>query len=359
MSFQLNILIAPLDWGLGHATRCIPIIDYLLKNNHRVSMAAPRHINDFVKQYFPNLKTIPLRGYEISYSKKSIFFSAKIIVQIPKILSAIKRERQWLAKEIEQNHYDMIISDNRYGLHHPKVQSVIMTHQVSIQTGMGKFADLVLQKLHYRFLNRFNRVWIVDEEGTNNLAGKLAHPEKLPQNAEYTGILSQMMLYHSSVNLENKTKQNNIVILLSGPEPSRSILEAEIMEQIGRLNSEDTFTIIAGNLKAKEVDSSNVNYFAKLSGQALYNVLNDADLVICRSGYSTLMDLAVLKKRALLIPTPGQTEQEYLSGYCHKRFGCITGIQGKLALKTQIEAALKTQAISINSQPNFDSLLEK
>src|SRR5690606_17876403 len=188
---SLKILVTPLDWGLGHTTRCLSLIDYLIKEGHQVVVAAEGHSAMVLRTNFPELALLPLKGYRITYSKKRQWFVAKLLTQVPKILRAISREYRWLKQQQVIHHFDAIISDNRYGCFLNKVPSVLLTHQLQIQTNLGSGADKLLRLLHYRLLRNFQQVWIVDTVDGGGLSGKLAHPEVLPPQAKYIGLLSQ------------------------------------------------------------------------------------------------------------------------------------------------------------------------
>ncbi len=305
----LKVLIAPLDWGLGHATRCIPIIQYLLDQGCRVTLAGEGAAEVLLKSNFPELEILSLTGYRIRYSQTASGFTTKILKQIPQILHAIRSENHWLKTIQKQHQFDIVISDNRYGLKIPNTYCVIMTHQLQIQTGMGKFADHLLQWAHYRILEKFDACWVVDRQGEDGLGGALSQPLQIPDNASYIGILSQL---NPSVHKVQSDRQE-ILILLSGPEPMRGILEALILSQIESLTAY-RFQIVAGNPLGSSPTNlpDHVTYYTHLNAIKLNILIANASLVICRSGYSTLMDLAVMQKKALVVPTPGQTEQEYL-----------------------------------------------
>lgn len=339
MPAPLKILIAPLDWGLGHTTRCLPIIRYLQFLGHQVIAAAEGASAQLLIENFPALTVLPLSGYRIQYSKRKSMFTLKLLGQIPKILKAIKREHQWLQEQQAIHKFDAIISDNRYGLYHTRVKSVILTHQLQIQSGSGAFADYILRKLHYKLLERFHQCWVVDVAGDNNLSGKLAHPQALPHNAKYIGLLSQFDA-HTKIDLSSSIDPYNILMLLSGPEPMRGQLETMLLQQVQEL-PDMKFTLVAGNpLGTAKSVPDNVVYHTHLNAQSLAEALQQASLVICRSGYSTLMDLVVMRKRALLIPTPGQTEQEYLAQYLADKKYFTVKQQHQLSLSKDLPMAL-------------------
>ncbi len=304
-----RILIAPLDWGLGHTTRCIPIIEHLLQGGHHVIVACNTWQQSFLAQTFSTIEFVYLNGYDISYSHALKPAKAANLKLIPQVCNAIKAEQDWLQQNIATLKPDAIISDNRYGLYSKTIPCIIVTHQLQVQTGMGAAANRLVQRMHYRFLEQFNEVWVPDVAGEPNLAGHLSHCTKLPANTRYIGLLSQF-------EKKQQATQNGgyLLILLSGPEPQRSMLSALLWDQLQHHKGKVVF--VAGSEAAPQPAATipqHITYHKTLSGGQLAATITAADLIICRSGYSTLMDLILLGKKALLIPTPGQTEQEYLS----------------------------------------------
>lgn len=344
---RLRILVVPLDWGLGHTTRCMPVIRYLLSQGHEVMVAGENPAAGILKVAFPQITVLPLEGYRISYSKKRSGFMLRIVWQVPKILRAIRRERLWLRELLSAEHFDLVISDNRYGLHLPGIRSVILTHQLHIISGMGKVADRILQRFHYRLLSRFTNCWIVDRPGRDNLGGALSHPGVLPGNARYTGWLSRF----SGQAKEAGETAGQVLILISGPEPSRSLFESELLKQAAAL-TQYRFVVAAGAPGAGTppgdvpVLPSHIRYHPYLGTSDLLDAILGSELVICRSGYSTLMDLAVLRKKALLVPTPGQTEQEYLGKWLYEQGACLAVRQEYLNLEKDIPEALTLAGFS-------------
>ncbi|MCU0323584.1 MAG: hypothetical protein MUE72_14305 [Chitinophagaceae bacterium] len=186
-----TVLVAPLDWGLGHATRCIPIIKALLAKDYKVIIAADGKPKTLLQQEFPELFFVQLKGYQIEYSKNKLFLPIKILSQVPKILQAIRYEHQWLKRAILDYNIDLVISDNRFGLNHSTIPCIFITHQLTIQTPFSWLTSWV-QKINYNYINRFTTCWIPDVAGKNNMAGILSHPKKLPLiPVEYIGLLSR------------------------------------------------------------------------------------------------------------------------------------------------------------------------
>lgn len=318
-SRQPVVLVAPLDWGLGHATRCIPLIHALLKNGCTVLLAGNGNIRDLLSLEFPTLRWLELPGYHVRYATHRWATAFQIVAQIPQILSVIQYEQNWLKRVAQQYRIDAVVSDNRYGLHHSSLSSVFITHQLRIQSGLNKIADDVLQKMNYRFIQRFSACWVPDEEG-NGLAGQLSHPVQKPLvPLHYLGPLSRF------ANNDTPSSATHLLVLLSGPEPQRTLLEQLLQQQIGGYKGKVVW--VRGLPGAAETIDlpSHVEVHAHLPAAVLEQKIKNASFVISRCGYSTVMDLMVLRKKAVFIPTPGQTEQEYLARHlmAHNRALCI------------------------------------
>lgn len=323
---------------MGHTTRSMPLIRHLLTLGCTPVFAGNEAQRMIIKKTFPRLETIHLKGYDVSYSRNRHFFTPHLICQMPRLASIVRQEHQWLQYAIKKHAIDGVISDNRYGLYHKAIPSVIMTHQLRIQTGMGGLANDIIQQLHYRFLNRFQQVWVVDVPENQGLSGELAHPTTLPRNTVYIGLLSHLPLAERH---EETANNGSIVVLLSGPEPKRTMLQDVLWRQIAALQMPVTF--IAGSVRAVVPYSipSHVRFFTQLSGDDLYPILKYAQVVVCRSGYSTLMDLAALGKRAILVPTAGQTEQEYLAKLLAKKEGFVAVSETEMNLSAAIAHNIK------------------
>lgn len=303
---------------------------------------------------FPHLAILPLPGYEVTYSRTGKGFVPRIFAQIPKIQRAIRRERRWLLAEHARQPFDLVISDNRYGLKIPGLRSVIMTHQLQIITGFGAWADAVMRRMHYRMLEKFDECWIVDYRHAGALGGALSHPDTLPAHARYMGTLSQLRPPSD----DTCVRGNEVLILLSGPEPMRTILEEKLVGQAKDL-PEQRFRIVAGNPSGTVPDGgqvglpAHITYHTHLNADALADALHKAQLVVCRSGYSTLMDLSVFGRKALLIPTPGQSEQEYLASHLSGSGQFITRNQDEVNLNTDIPAALSRPGFPAENSSHY------
>lgn len=316
MNRNPNILICPLDWGIGHATRCVPIIDELLKQGASVIIGADKRPLAFLKNEYPQLKTIIFPGYKFSYSKNGNMV-IKMGLQVPKILAGIRKEHKLLDKIITEHKIDAVISDNRFGLWSKRVPSVFMTHQLKVKLpGKNQFGENMLFKLNKWFIRKYKECWIPDFEWEDNLSGELSHFKNEISSLFFIGPLSRFSKM-KDVN-ENVNFQNDILVVLSGPEPQRTILENKLLEELPKMNLK--CVVVGGKTELQEQRqiSENIKFYSHLNSKDLFQLINNSEIVISRPGYSSIMDLAALGKKAIFIPTPGQTEQEYLAQRFHQ-----------------------------------------
>jgi uncharacterized protein (TIGR00661 family) len=295
-----RILIAPLDWGLGHATRCIPIIRHLLENAHKPILAASGRPKKLLQVEFPDVETVEFEGYNISYPEGSGMLW-KMFRSTPHILKRIKQEHSELNALIDELKLDAVISDNRFGLYSDRVPCVYMTHQVMIK---APFFESVLYKLHNDYMQKFTEVWIPDH-AENGLSGDLAHKYPVPSNGKFIGPLSRFVP-------AEKELKTDLLVIISGPEPQRTRFEKLVLKQLEDFEGSSTVVLGTPDVQKDELNGS-IRIVSHLNASELETEIRSARLIVSRSGYSTIMDLAALGKQAVFVPTPGQTEQEYLA----------------------------------------------
>ncbi|MFM7710746.1 MAG: glycosyltransferase [Ferruginibacter sp.] len=330
-----TILIAPLDWGLGHVTRCIPIIQQLIDQGNRVLVATDPRGAVLIKETFPAVTILPLNGYGITYARNRAGFLPHLLRQFFRSRRCMNEEHRLLKNWVSMYSPDLIISDNRPGFFHPTVPSVYITHQLYIRTGFS-LLDRLAQTIHYRYIQSFNACWVPDLPHQHGWAGRLSHPKKMPSvPVTYIGPISRFKPLPS-------TKKYRIAFVLSGPEPQRSILEAKILDELRSFS--DPVLLVRGlpdNTKPLSDPPPNLTVFNHLQATDLNQAMADTEILVLRSGYSSIMDLAAMHRTAILIPTPGQTEQEYLAEYLSREKGFpmleqkAFSIQALLALHQQ------------------------
>ena len=298
-----TIYYAVLNWGLGHASRSSVIIQQLIHNNKIILFSSGNALN-YLKQMFPNVNCINMNCPEITYPKgKSLWFS--MLKQKSKFNTILKQEQKSVTMHIDSElESALIISDNCYGFYHCKVKSILLTHQLNIKS---PFFQNYLQKKIRSLFYPFHEIWIPDFEGEKNLAGELSHPafSKIP--CHYINPISNYKsLAPTAIRFE-------YCAIISGPEKQRTIFENEVIRFF--TNKKSPCLLIRGITENKKLElniPSHITVINFAAGSTLIEMVNKSSIIICRSGYSSIMDLYSCQKKCILYPTPGQTEQEYL-----------------------------------------------
>lgn len=312
----MRILVTPMDWGLGHASRCVPLVRELTRQGAEVVLASSGPALDLLRRYFPQLPAEPLPAYGIRYPSENMIWN--IARQLPRIGRTVRAEHRAVRRLVRKYEVDCIISDNRFGCFSSLTRNVFVTHQLSIRSPLlwGVFPTQgIIGYFNDFFIQRFDECWIPDVPGPDNLTGALSET-RLKMPVHYIGWLS----VHRALDLPRRYR---CTVVLSGPEPQRSRLEAILRPQLAVLG--EPCLLVRGRIEGKnDVEKRGLlTIVPYLLGAELNEAMAAADLVVARSGYSTLMDLAVMRQKALLIPTPGQTEQIYLAERLAGRGRCV------------------------------------
>lgn len=296
-----HIMVAPLNWGLGHATRCIPLIKYLLKLNKKVTIGSDGEALALLKEEFPLLKHVELPSYKIQYRSESLLGLIKD--NAINTIKAILSEKRVIKDFIDQEKPDLIISDNRYGIVSDKVPSFIITHQLQF-VGTNFMLRKILSIGVCYYINRFDKCLIPDNN-KSLLSGKISQNDCI-KSKEYIGPLSR--LYK-----EDRTKEFDLAIVLSGPEPARSNLEKILLKVLANIKLRIAFVRGTSEVFLNEEAYPNLKFYNRLNSTAINNLINASEVILSRAGYSSIMDYSVTKSKAILIPTPGQIEQAHLA----------------------------------------------
>ncbi len=315
-----NILICPLDWGLGHATRCIPVIRELQSLGHNVIIAGSGPSLVLLKIEFPTNKFYDIVSYGINYSRK-VPLMVHLFMKLPSLPSIVRRENKQIATIVQQEKIDYIISDNRYGCYHKSVPSAIIIHQLSLRLPliMKGAAD----SYNRRLIRKFNQCWVPDTPD-RKLGGILSMSKSI--TPKFIGPLSRMTGNRFS------TTSFRVLGLVSGPEPQRTMFEELLFRELN--TSSLDYYMVRG--LPSEKNSNHERSFTHLPSQQLNDMINAAEVVVCRPGYSTIMDLAILKKKAIFVPTPGQTEQLYLARELERKKIAPMVLQRELSLTSAL-----------------------
>jgi hypothetical protein len=332
-----HVLLSPLSWGLGHATRDIPIIRTLLDHHHDVTIAACGNALTALQYEFPECSFIQFNDYPSPYST-SRFFIPKFITSLPIILRALAEERRNLQRILEKNRYDLIISDNRVGVYSLKIPTLFVTHQIHYHFPL-LFWSIELSSIlaNYFLFDNFTRVIVPENPpGETSLAGKLSRPVRGLTDSKvfFSGILSSAQKMDIEQDLD-------FLVLISGPEPQRTRLEEILSPMLSDLDGSTIALLGSPQKTTTRSVSDRCTLISYATTQEKVRLMNRAKFVICRSGYTSMMELAELNKsHGLFIPTPGQPEQEYLSYYYEKMGWFYSKSQYHLNLTRDIPLAM-------------------
>jgi uncharacterized protein (TIGR00661 family) len=353
-----RILVSPLSWGLGHATRDLPLIRYFLKRGHKVTIAATGRAFSLLQQEVPECDFEHLEDYPPPYSSGR-YFVPKFLAMAPLMLWAIEQESIRVRKIFRKQKFDMILSDNRFRVRSDHIPSFVIAHQLRFMTPPSiHYMDFLTEFFNYIYLAPFKGIIVPDmPHPTQNMAGRLAHDLhwlKHSKKVYYAGVLS-------SVKKMDVPQDIDLFFSISGPEPQRTQLEKIILDRVGDVKA-GRIVVTLGKPEVKEVRQigDRITVYGFLDRTRQTEMMNRAQMVICRSGYTTVMELAELGKKALFIPTPGQTEQEYLGRYYEDRGYFHSVSQFELDLPRDIERARQMTGLPFtsNTQANVERLYQ-
>ncbi len=336
----MKIIYGVCSWGLGHATRSLPVIRKLIEENNELTIISNgRSLELLKKELGKNIKYFDIPDYPMLLSENSRQFMAKSVVYWPSFIRSMESELQKLKKILENRKCDRIISDSRYGLYSRKIPSFFISHQIRIMNPLRiKMFERGSEIFNLFFFKRYAGVIIPDYKD-DNLSGDLSHNlRRIDENKiHYVGALSDFKK-------KKIRKDIDYLISISGPEPQRTMFEKKLVSQVNDLKGRVVITLGKTEKKDK-FNKKNIETHSFLSKEKREDFLNRTKLVISRSGYSTIMDLAIIGAKALMTPTPGQVEQEYLGQYHNKKGTFFSVNQNSIDLRRDVEFAKKRTGI--------------
>ncbi len=354
MNIDINnstVLVAPLNWGLGHAARCVPVINKLLANNCTVIIASDGNALQFLKTAFPLLQYYELPGYNIQYpaNKK---MTTSLLWQFLLVPNTIKKEHNAITKIVAIEKPQYIISDNRYGVFHTDCTNIIITHQLSFKfEGIEKTFETLANSIVQHYVNKFNECWIPDfENEKQNFTGLLSSP-KLKITKKYIGVLSS--LYDASFD-ENTIPLYDFCIIITGPEKQRTLFENMILEKL--ISSTYTAIVVRSSVLPllPKYKTKKIQYINFANSNEVAQCMQQSQFVVSRAGYTTIMDLCFVNKKCLLIPTPNQPEQEYLSSRLKNFNLALIQNQNEISFEN-----IENKMSAVNSIYNYQQSIKK
>ncbi len=307
---QKRILVCPLNWGIGHATRMVPVIKQLIEAENEVIIAADKAPLAFLKQAFPKLHHIVFQGFEPQYStgQTQVF---KTLAQIPTMLRSSRADNNFVEKTVKELQIDAVISDNRFGAYSKQVPCVFISHQLYIQTpGILKLFNPIANRINHFYIRHFSECWVPDYGTEPSISGKLSHPTLKNVPVHYIGPLSRFSQQETTAEAHFNY---DVLVMLSGPEPQRTLLEMKVIKEINGLPLKVCILRGKPGFDKKLQQTERLHIFNHAGDDQIRELIKSSRSIVSRPGYSTIMDLVVMNKRAFFVPTPGQTEQEYLA----------------------------------------------
>lgn len=348
-----KIIISPMNWGFGHAGRMIPLALELRKKGHEILFCADRYVIPMLRRELPGISIIETDGLRIRYFRK-IPLWISVLLHLPHIIAVSVMEHRELKRLVAKHNPDIIISDNRFGFWHKHIFSVYVTHMIRIPFPYAfRFMEPLGVWLHRKVIERFDLCLIPDFPGDLNLSGRLSHGVRLPRNIVWCGPLSRFNTAAGTGQFINAPATVSAAstpvftapdpyccLILSGPEPQRSILKEMITAAATGMH----LVILEGKGEHNTiVRSENFTVVSNPYTALMKAIITGSSAVISRSGYTSLMELVSLNKGAVIIPTPGQPEQEYLGEYFDKKWGFVTVNQDEI-LRIKNLVSLMSQA---------------
>lgn len=286
-----KILLSCLNWGMGHISRCIPLIDTFIKNNNKIYIAGNLDQISVFKEYFPNINPILHENYPFNFKGKGNF-TFDIFTNANEHLARQKKEIIETEDYVDEYKIDIVISDQRYGFFSKNCYNIFITHQLNLPVHSYQF---YLQWFHEKQLKKYDEIWVPDDVNSS-LSGKLSKNTKF-ENVTYIGPLSRFTMY------EKPEKTIEELVILSGP----IIYAQQLFDQI--IKTKHDKMLFIGN---KEIKGQNSNFLISNSWTESDKIILKAKKIIAYAGYSTLMDIHELKVDYELYATVGQAEQKYL-----------------------------------------------
>ena len=363
----MKVLVAPLDWGLGHATRCVPVVREFLRAGAEVELAVVKANANFFREVFPELRQRLAPSYNIVYPKHGYNMALWLLKNSMHLNSVMRYEHHFAEEMVERHGYDVLFSDNRFAFYSKNALSIYMTHQrrIAFPRAFAAFERIGVM-WHANIMRKFDEVWVPDLEIYPGYAGSLSHSGATPGDKpmRYVGTLSRFSDWDAGENAGNALgnalgkaptpvdlerdvdlmsvsefmahsanvewnavprvralgKQASgmraaykVVAVVSGVEPARTQFEQQLREALQQISGQHMMILGKPSVEQKTWTEGNIEFHTHLATNDFAEAVKRADFVVSRGGYSTVMDMAELGAKCIFVPTPGQFEQIVLA----------------------------------------------
>ena len=358
----MKVLVAPLDWGLGHATRCVPVVREFLRKGAEVEIAVVKANAAFFREVFPEVRQRIAPAYNIVYPKHAINMALWLVQKSSHLNAVIRFEHRFAEEMVARHGYDIIVSDNRFGFYSTKAHSVYMTHQrrIAFPAAFAALEGLGI-RWHNSVMKHFDEVWVPDEERFQGYAGSLSHVSGCPVPLKFVGLLSRFADLDAEKNadcgLENARARfgregQNVLAVVSGVEPARTQFETKLREILAQVPGNHVMVLGKPQKGLNTWTEGNIEFHNHLPTEEFARAVKNADWVISRGGYSTVMDMAFLGAQCIFVPTPGQYEQVALAKDLASSGYAVHVPAQELSLKSLEKAFLAKVALPVPPREN-------
>ena len=344
----MKALVAPLDWGLGHATRCAPIVREFLEKGCDVELAVTRGNAAILREMFPDVRQRLAPSYNIVYPKHGYNMAFWLLKNSAHLRAVMRAEHHYAEEMVERHGYDILVSDNRFAFRSRKAKSVYMTHQCRIAfPKMFRMFEAFGAAWHASVMSRFDEVWVPDVPEFPGYAGSLSHVERCPRPLKFVGPLSRFAMLPLTQSTE---KDLGIVAVVSGVEPARSRFASRLSSVLPQIPGKHVVILGKPDSTRKSWTAGNVTFYNHLPTQEFAEVISRAGWVISRGGYSTVMDMAVLGAKCIFVPTPGQYEQVVLASDLSAAGFAVSIEEGSLSVDSLSKALQRADVVELPRQ---------
>ena len=344
----MKALVAPLDWGLGHATRCAPVVREFLEKGCDVELAVTRENAAILREMFPDVRQRLAPSYNIVYPKHGYNMAFWLLKNSAHLRAVMRAEHHYAEEMVERHGYDILVSDNRFAFRSRKAKSVYMTHQCRIAfPKMLRMFEAFGAAWHASVMSRFDEVWVPDVPEFPGYAGSLSHVERCPRPPKFVGPLSRFAMLPLTQSTE---KDLGIVAVVSGVEPARSRFASRLSSVLPQIPGKHVVILGKPASSLKTWTAGNVTFYNHLPTQEFADVISRAGWVISRGGYSTVMDMAVLGAKCIFVPTPGQYEQVVLAADLSAAGFAVSIEEGSLSVDSLSKALQRADVVELPRQ---------
>jgi len=332
-----RILFAVHDWGLGHATRSLVLIRALVQRGDAVTilMAESPGLALLRAELGDACEFYPYEDIPKPFSRYPAVFYFRMSCSVPQIWLRFTLEQRLTERLVRERRLDAVVSDSRLGVWSREAPSYCVFHSLrQIIPGRPRQLERIVERAQRYALRGYRAILVPDVEGDDALAGDLAHDLDVDWRGKlvYIGPLSELQPNGAAEDID-------YFFSISGVEPHHTMLAERVLAALPALRGRSVVALGRPGSAADVRTVGNATIHGYLDRRAQGEMLARARVIVGRSGYTTLMEAAGFGKRALFVPTPGQSAQEYLAKFHCERGRVFSTVQSALDIACDLARA--------------------